>query len=42
MAMADYERACAVAEVPDDGAVSVTVGEVPVAVVRSEGDVYAI
>ena len=40
--MSDYLKACAVADVPDEGAVRVVVGGVPMAIVRSEGQVYAI
>ena len=40
--MSDYLKACAVADVPDEGAVRVVVGGVPLAIVRSEGNVYAI
>jgi 3-phenylpropionate/trans-cinnamate dioxygenase ferredoxin component len=40
--MSDYQKACAVADVPDEGAVRVVVGGVPLAIVRSEGAVYAI
>ena len=40
--MADFQRACAVADVVDGGAVRVVVDGVPVAVVRSDGEVYAI
>lgn len=40
--MADYHRACAVADVEDGSAVRVVVGGLPIAVVRSEGEVYAI
>ena len=40
--MSDYVKACAVADVPDEGAVRVVVGGIPLAVVRSEGEVYAI
>jgi 3-phenylpropionate/trans-cinnamate dioxygenase ferredoxin subunit len=40
--MTDYQKACAVADVPDEGAIRVVVGGVPLAVVRSEGEVYAI
>jgi 3-phenylpropionate/trans-cinnamate dioxygenase ferredoxin subunit len=40
--MADFQRACAVAEVPDGGAVRVVIDGIPVAVVRSSGEVYAI
>jgi len=38
----DYVRACALEEVPDSGALRVEIGEVPVAIVRSEGQLYAI
>jgi 3-phenylpropionate/trans-cinnamate dioxygenase ferredoxin subunit len=40
--VADYQRACAVADVEDGAALRVVVDGVPVAVVRSEGEVYAI
>jgi 3-phenylpropionate/trans-cinnamate dioxygenase ferredoxin subunit len=39
---AEYHRACAVADVEDGTAVRVVIDDVPVAVVRSEGEVYAI
>jgi 3-phenylpropionate/trans-cinnamate dioxygenase ferredoxin component len=37
-----YTRACALAEVPEDGVLAVEVGDEPVAIVRAEGEVYAI
>ena len=40
--MADFQRACAVADVADGSAVRVVIDGVPVAVVRSSGEVYAI
>jgi 3-phenylpropionate/trans-cinnamate dioxygenase ferredoxin subunit len=40
--VADFQRACAVTDVVDGGAVRVTIDGVPVAVVRSDGEVYAI
>jgi 3-phenylpropionate/trans-cinnamate dioxygenase ferredoxin subunit len=40
--VADYQRACAAADVEDGTAVRVVIDGVPVAVVRSEGEVYAI
>ena len=40
--MSDYQKACAVADVPDEGAVRVIVGGLPLAIVRSDGEVYAI
>jgi 3-phenylpropionate/trans-cinnamate dioxygenase ferredoxin subunit len=38
----DYQRACAVDDVEDGAAVRVVLDGVPVAVVRSSGEVYAI
>ena len=40
--MAEFTRACAVADVADGTAIRVVIGGVPVAVVRSDGEVYAI
>jgi len=40
--VADFQRACAVTDVADGSAVRVTIDGVPVAVVRSSGEVYAI
>jgi 3-phenylpropionate/trans-cinnamate dioxygenase ferredoxin subunit len=40
--VADYQRACAVADVEDGTAVRVQIDGVPVAVVRSSGEFYAI
>ena len=40
--MSDYLKACAVADVPDEGAIRVIVSGVPLAVVRSDGEIYAI
>ena len=40
--MPDFVKACAVDAVADGGAVRVVVEGVPVAIVRSEGEVYAI
>ena len=40
--MSEFVRACALAEVPADGALGVEVGGVPVAIVRTGGDVYAL
>jgi 3-phenylpropionate/trans-cinnamate dioxygenase ferredoxin subunit len=37
-----YTRACALADVPDDGALAVEVGDEPVAIIRADGEVYAI
>jgi 3-phenylpropionate/trans-cinnamate dioxygenase ferredoxin component len=37
-----FVRACALADVPDPGAFRVEVGDTPIAVVRSDGEVYAI
>jgi len=40
--VADFQRACAVTDVADGSAVRVTIDGVPVAVVRSSGEVSAI
>ncbi|MDX6202795.1 MAG: 3-phenylpropionate/trans-cinnamate dioxygenase ferredoxin component [Frankiales bacterium] len=40
--MSDYLKACAVADVPDEGAIRVIVGGIPLAIVRSDGEIYAI
>jgi len=40
--MADFQRACAVNDVADGAALRVVIDGVPVAVVRSSGEVYAI
>ncbi len=40
--MPEFIRACAVADVADGAAVRVVIGAVPVAIVRSDGEVYAI
>jgi 3-phenylpropionate/trans-cinnamate dioxygenase ferredoxin subunit len=40
--MSDYLKACAVADVPDEGAIRVVVAGVPMAIVRSEGTIYSI
>jgi 3-phenylpropionate/trans-cinnamate dioxygenase ferredoxin subunit len=37
-----FSRACALSEVPEDGALGVEVGGVPVAIVRAGGEVFAI
>jgi 3-phenylpropionate/trans-cinnamate dioxygenase ferredoxin component len=37
-----FERACAVAEIPDEGVLATEVGGVEVAVVKSEGQYFAI
>jgi 3-phenylpropionate/trans-cinnamate dioxygenase ferredoxin subunit len=40
--MTDYVKATTVEAVPDGGALRVTIGDVPVAIVRSDGEIYAI
>ncbi|KUP97356.1 non-heme iron oxygenase ferredoxin subunit [Thermobifida cellulosilytica] len=37
-----YTRVCSLGDLPEEGALSVEIGDTPVAVVRSEGQVYAI
>lgn len=40
--MSDYQRACALADVPETGALRVVLDGVPISVVRSDGEIYAI
>ncbi|HEX6919024.1 MAG TPA: non-heme iron oxygenase ferredoxin subunit [Actinomycetes bacterium] len=40
--MPEFTRACAVDDVEDGSAIRVTIGGLPVAIVRSEGEIYAI
>ena len=40
--MTDFQRACAVDDVADGSAIRVTIDGIPVAIVRSSGEVYAI
>jgi 3-phenylpropionate/trans-cinnamate dioxygenase ferredoxin component len=40
--MSEFQRACAVDEVPENGAMHVDIGDVPVAIVKTDGDFYAI
>ena len=40
--MADYVRVCSAKDVPDECAKRVLVGDVPVCVVQSEGEFYAL
>ncbi len=40
--MPDFTHACVVNDIPDGGALRVVVGGVPLAVVRSDGEIYAI
>ncbi|CAN5859477.1 non-heme iron oxygenase ferredoxin subunit [soil metagenome] len=37
-----YTRVCALADIEEPGAVHVEVGDVPIAVVRSDGELYAV
>ncbi|MBB6171164.1 3-phenylpropionate/trans-cinnamate dioxygenase ferredoxin subunit [Nocardiopsis mwathae] len=37
-----FTRICALSDIPEEGALGVEVGDTPVAVVRSEGEVFAI
>lgn len=38
----EYVYACALSDVPDEGAVHVDIDDTPVAIVRTEGEVYAV
>ncbi len=40
--MSDYEWACAASDVPEEGAVRVTIGGRPVCLARSEGEYFAL
>lgn len=40
--MSEFRTACALAQVPEDGALRVVLDEIPIAIVRSDGAVYAI
>ncbi len=40
--LATFVRACAVSDLPDEGAIGVDLNGMPVAVVRAEGEVYAL
>jgi 3-phenylpropionate/trans-cinnamate dioxygenase ferredoxin subunit len=42
MSESAYTRACALSDVPDDGAIAVELAGEPVAIVRAEGEVFAI
>ena len=37
-----FVRVCSLADLPDEGAIGVEIGDLPVAVVRVSGDVYAL
>ena len=40
--MTSFARACAVDDVPDGGALRVTIGKTELAIVRTEGEIHAI
>jgi 3-phenylpropionate/trans-cinnamate dioxygenase ferredoxin subunit len=40
--VSEFVRACALSDVPQEGALGVEVAAVPVAIVRAEGEIYAI
>jgi 3-phenylpropionate/trans-cinnamate dioxygenase ferredoxin subunit len=40
--LSEFVRACGLSEVPDEGAIGIRVGELPVAIVRAEGQLYAL
>jgi 3-phenylpropionate/trans-cinnamate dioxygenase ferredoxin subunit len=40
--VSDFVRACALSEVPEEGALGIEIGDVPVAIVRAGGEVFAI
>ena len=40
--MSEFVRACALSEVPEQGALGVEVGDVPVAIIRADGELFAL
>jgi 3-phenylpropionate/trans-cinnamate dioxygenase ferredoxin subunit len=40
--VSEFVRACALADVPEDGAVGVELNGTPVAIIRAEGEVFAL
>jgi 3-phenylpropionate/trans-cinnamate dioxygenase ferredoxin component len=40
--MSDFQRACALSDLPADGAIGIELAGVPVAVVRTGGEVFAL
>jgi 3-phenylpropionate/trans-cinnamate dioxygenase ferredoxin subunit len=40
--MSEFRRACAVSELPEEGALGVEIGGEPVCVVRADGEVFAL
>jgi 3-phenylpropionate/trans-cinnamate dioxygenase ferredoxin subunit len=40
--LSEFVRACGLSEVPDEGAIGIRVGELPVAIVRADGEIYAL
>jgi 3-phenylpropionate/trans-cinnamate dioxygenase ferredoxin subunit len=40
--VSEFVRACALSDIPATGVVGVEVGDVPVAIVRAEGEVFAL
>jgi 3-phenylpropionate/trans-cinnamate dioxygenase ferredoxin subunit len=40
--MSDFERACALSDLPEEGAIGVAVNGEPVAVIRAGGEVFAL
>ena len=40
--MTEFVRACALSDLPAEGAIGVDIGDVPVAVVRAGGEVFAL
>ena len=40
--MSDFVRVCALSDVPEEGALGVEVDDTPIAIVRAEGEVFAL
>jgi 3-phenylpropionate/trans-cinnamate dioxygenase ferredoxin component len=40
--MSEFHRVCALSDVPEEGAIGVEVAGVPVAIIRAEGEIFAL
>jgi 3-phenylpropionate/trans-cinnamate dioxygenase ferredoxin component len=40
--MAEFVRACSVAEIPAEGVIGVEIGDIPVAIARADGELFAV
>lgn len=42
MSVQSFQKVCAVTDIPEDGAIAVEIDDVPVALVRTGGEIYAL